>query len=236
MPSSARSKRPSTSRSVRAVRYAITDVLPGSVSRDSYRAYFRALGPLTCALVFALALVAQLVEISTSLWFARWTREPRSPHDSLAFYFPIFAALGIATVTLSAIKSFTVLSRGVVAGSRLFARLLDALLGATIQFYSTTPSGRILNRVAEIGQIDEGACWTVRSLGFFAARLQPCCDKSKTQDLADCAQKCRNTSARHSRSASPSSRSSLPSRSSCPASSFRVRPLRPRFRADEFKA
>lgn len=58
---------------------------------------------------------------------------------------------------MSAIKSFTVLSRGVVAGSRLFARLLDALLGATVQFYSTTPSGRILNRVAEIGQIDEGA-------------------------------------------------------------------------------
>ena len=113
-------------------------------------------------LIFSLALVAQLVQICASLWFAHWTEHPRSPHDSLRVYFPVYAALGLAAVSLSALKNFTVLARGVVASSRLFARLLDSLLGATVQFYSTTPAGRILNRVAEIAQIDEGASATWR--------------------------------------------------------------------------
>ena len=108
-------------------------------------------------LILSLALVAQLVQICASLWFAHWTEHPRSPHDSLRIYFPVYVALGLGAVLLSAIKNFAVLARGVVASSRLFARLLDSLLGATVQFYALTPSGRILNRVAEIGQIDEGA-------------------------------------------------------------------------------
>ncbi|KAH0544123.1 probable multidrug resistance-associated protein lethal(2)03659 [Cotesia glomerata] len=68
----------------------------------------------------------------------------------------IFSALTVLTIVLSLVRSFAFFELCVTASKRLHDKMFRNISRATMRFFNTNPSGRILNRFSkDIGAIDE---------------------------------------------------------------------------------
>ncbi|KAL8280178.1 hypothetical protein RQP46_007508 [Phenoliferia psychrophenolica] len=101
----------------------------GSISLKLYMFYIRALGGWwICAIAFGFFAGAQLSEID--------------------FYLKVYCLLSLLDLVLFAARVAFWLRRALSAARGIYDRLISSLLGATVRFYDSTPTGRIINRIS----------------------------------------------------------------------------------------
>lgn len=62
--------------------------------------------------------------------------------ETTVYYLTVYCGLAVLTLALYGIRTAIFLSRTVVAGKRLYAKLFDSVLGARVRFFDITPVGR----------------------------------------------------------------------------------------------
>ncbi|CAM42570.1 p-glycoprotein e [Leishmania braziliensis MHOM/BR/75/M2904] len=126
----------------------------GAVEWAVYVRYMKACGGVgVCMSVMAVYLVTEVVMVSPSLWLALWSTKwlPLSATQ----YSLIYSGLSLASALTTPLRywlSMTVMRR---ASREVHRGLLHSVSCATLQFFDTTPLGRIVNRFTnDIGNID----------------------------------------------------------------------------------
>jgi ATP-binding cassette subfamily C (CFTR/MRP) protein 4 len=141
----------------------------GRVTRDTYKTYFRAMGPPVYRIfLFILLLVPQAAMVGVDVYLAVWVDDQESAdargegavatEQRLLFY----GLLVSATVALSAGRAIAIVHAMVNAAKHLHNIMLSAVIDAPMRLFDTQPMGRILNRFSkDLGFMDDLLPWTV---------------------------------------------------------------------------
>lgn len=120
----------------------------GRVASSVLLAWLEAAGGLRVApAILAPLISSELLTVGASWWLTQWAAAPTgiSVDQNLAYLLGYMAwALGAALLVV--LRSRTILSLGLRAGSTMHDDLLRALLRAPIAFFDATPIGRIIAR------------------------------------------------------------------------------------------
>ncbi|KEG08490.1 putative multidrug resistance-associated protein [Trypanosoma grayi] len=127
----------------------------GSVPWATYLAYFRSCGGINTALVVLLIFFfTELLTVSSSVWLSMWsTKHFDMSATAYLKVYTVLVLLGTVTVPLRFSIAYTAMRRG---SRNLHRLMLRSVSTGTMQFFDTTPLGRIVNRFSrDIDRIDD---------------------------------------------------------------------------------
>ncbi|CAG9579292.1 p-glycoprotein e [Leishmania major strain Friedlin] len=117
----------------------------GAVGWDVYVRYMKACGGVgVCVSIVALYLATEVVMMSTSIWLALWSTK-WLPLSATQYSF-IYVALSFASALTTPLRYWLSMSVMRRASREVHQELLRSVACATLQFFDTTPLGRIVNR------------------------------------------------------------------------------------------
>uniref|UniRef100_H3CLC0 ATP-binding cassette, sub-family C (CFTR/MRP), member 10 n=1 Tax=Tetraodon nigroviridis TaxID=99883 RepID=H3CLC0_TETNG len=120
----------------------------GRLAWGVYRAYWAAVGGLLAASILTSLLLMQGSKNVSDWWLSYWitSTSPNNSSSDLMFYLTVYASIAVANTVFTAVRAFLFAYGTICAAKRIHDRLLDRVLQATLTFFDTTPTGRILNR------------------------------------------------------------------------------------------
>eukprot|EP00039_Didymoeca_costata_P001605 m.53694 g.53694 ORF g.53694 m.53694 type:complete len:1509 (-) comp10879_c0_seq1:1965-6491(-) len=147
----------------------------GAVLTEIYKKYTRALGYKISTLIVVMYCLAYAAQIGTNKWLAIWSEHeiPESDDDgedlldkkTLGMYMAVYGVLGLAYSGAVMAASIALALGSINASEGLHTGILDRVMRAPMQFFDTTPLGRIVNRFSQdIYTIDELIPRTLSSL------------------------------------------------------------------------
>ncbi|KAJ8920888.1 hypothetical protein NQ315_015681 [Exocentrus adspersus] len=142
----------------------------GSVEFDNYKQYFSAGG--NCCAIFIMVLLfllAQALASGGDFFLAQWVnlerlRSHTGTAASMGFYDElstdnciwIYTVIIVATAVAAVTRSLTFFTICMRASMRLHDRMFTSIIHASMRFFNTNTSGRILNRFSkDLGAVDE---------------------------------------------------------------------------------
>ncbi|CAG8573111.1 6233_t:CDS:10, partial [Cetraspora pellucida] len=120
----------------------------GAVADEIYLTYIKAAGGLALIPLFLFLLVMmQGSNIGSNLWLSFWT----SNNFALTTeqYMSVYCAWGVAESIFSVLVCLTLSLAGITAARNLHRKAFQQILRAPINFFETTPLGRIINRFSK---------------------------------------------------------------------------------------
>ncbi|KAF7996691.1 hypothetical protein HCN44_002337 [Aphidius gifuensis] len=142
----------------------------GTMDAYIYLSYLRAGGNFcSIFILFIVCSIAQMFTSGSDYFIAYWINlEETHPNSTMIktensdrfisrqWCIYIFSALIVGTITLTIIRTFEFFIICMRASQRLHDRMFKSIINATMRFFNTNPSGRILNRFSkDMGTIDE---------------------------------------------------------------------------------
>lgn len=131
----------------------------GQVKWDVYKEYARACSMVGVAFHLIFTLSAQISNVSGNLWLKHWSEVNQEQGGNYGFgrFLGIYAALGASGSFLIFCSAIVLYLYACIRGSKkLHDQMAQAVLRSPMQFFETTPIGRILNRFSnDIYKIDE---------------------------------------------------------------------------------
>eukprot|EP01119_Soliformovum_irregulare_P019256 TRINITY_DN6054_c0_g1_i1.p1 TRINITY_DN6054_c0_g1~~TRINITY_DN6054_c0_g1_i1.p1 ORF type:complete len:862 (-),score=273.34 TRINITY_DN6054_c0_g1_i1:36-2621(-) len=139
----------------------------GSVDPKTYQFYFSRFGGsrIFFPLVLLFFAAAQSNKSLADWWLSQWSESQRN----LAFNLGIYGGLigGYAIMVL--LRVIFIVSGGITASRQMHATMLKNILDAPLNFFTSTPLGRIMNRFArDMQRVDEETPSTIHSLLEFS--------------------------------------------------------------------
>ncbi|KAA0175458.1 hypothetical protein FNF27_03158 [Cafeteria roenbergensis] len=144
------------------------DRYSGTVGAGVFMAYGASLGGIGFAVWFVLlSLGLELTSTGGSAFLALWadaadgkaTSPPPFASDvnpPPSYWVSVYFALGLLSTAASLFRNFAWFEATFRASRRLHDRVVSALLRAPLSFWTSTPSGRILNRLSkDVGVVDQ---------------------------------------------------------------------------------
>nr|QNH67943.1 ATP-binding cassette transporter subfamily C member 1 X4 [Brachionus plicatilis] len=119
----------------------------GKLKSSIFLNYFRACNVYLIALFFCIYALSTIFQISSSFWLSQWTNN--SDNENRNFYFAIYFLLGFLNCSMSLGADYLFVIMYTKAAKRLHESLLNSILRCGMQFFESTPIGRILNRFAK---------------------------------------------------------------------------------------
>ncbi|GAB1868435.1 Multidrug resistance-associated protein [Camponotus japonicus] len=143
----------------------------GSVAGKVYGNYFRAGGNwCIISIITMLYILSQIAASGGDFFIARWVdieenyvnqtedgivEDPKSPLTRIECIY-IFTGLTVLTIGVTLIRSFAFFGTCMRASIRLHDRMFRSISRATMRFFNTNTSGRVLNRFSkDMGSVDE---------------------------------------------------------------------------------
>ncbi|CAJ0934689.1 unnamed protein product, partial [Mesorhabditis belari] len=124
----------------------------GRVKNSIYLAYLRTLSLSLSILTISSQILGIGMGIWKSLWLAKWTSETTSDQTisrkEIVQRFIGFTGIGLAESLFLLISTLALMIGCERASLRLHSPLLHSILRAPMEFFDTTPIGRILNRLS----------------------------------------------------------------------------------------
>lgn len=126
----------------------------GAVTWSTYCSYAGLVGPCMATFVVVFSVAAQVQSMLISWWLSRWSTNAGG--HSVGYYLTVYILMGaLACILVLLFRVFAAVG-GLHAAKGIHGRMLKALLGAPMEFFDTTLSGRLLNLfTADMKAIDE---------------------------------------------------------------------------------
>jgi len=134
----------------------------GHVSWDVYLSWAKHAGGVYVfvAIIAAFSCV-EGVNVLSKWWLTHWSQNGGG-HQSR--FLAIYAVINLATVFLTLCRLLLVMFAGLKASESIYNKLLEVVLQGKMEFFDTTPLGRVINRFSkDIYTIDEELVSTLRS-------------------------------------------------------------------------
>lgn len=118
----------------------------GAVSSQTYWSYIRSSGRFSRIFTVVLfAMTCQVMSIVQDLWLTHWTESIDST-TRIGYYMKIYAVLASSVILCIFTSDVVAKIATLVAARAIHAQLLNRIIRAPVQFFDTTPVGRIINR------------------------------------------------------------------------------------------
>lgn len=142
-----------------------------SVAWKVYDAYIRASGSIwNGPLVIFLLICSQGANIATSLWLSYWTSDKFG--YTTGVYIGTYAALGVAQAFLMFAFSVSLSVLGTKSSKVMLHEAMTRVLRAPMEFFDTTPLGRITNRFSkDVDTMDNNLTDSIRMYFFTLAMI-----------------------------------------------------------------
>ena len=128
-------------------------------------AYACSLGIFCSFLILFCGLGAQSSAIVSRIWLAKWTSTNVTTSRQRDIFLGVYGALGLGQVLLVTAMSLILAYSAMKAARNLHQGLLVNIMHLPMQFFETTPLGRIVNRFSrDVNSVDDKI---PRSLGMF---------------------------------------------------------------------
>ncbi|ANZ77064.1 BA75_04186T0 [Komagataella pastoris] len=131
----------------------------GQVKFNVYKVYANACNPKAVCFLLFLIVVAMFTSVLGNIWLKHWSEvnTKYGGNPNIALYLGTYFALGIASSLLSLLKTAMQWIYCTISGSKyLHKTMTDSVFRAPMEFFETTPIGRILNRFSsDIYKVDE---------------------------------------------------------------------------------
>ncbi|OQR98564.1 ATP-binding Cassette (ABC) Superfamily [Achlya hypogyna] len=126
----------------------------GRVAAKIFRTYVAAIGGPKMLLLWSVFLLAgQAMQVAGDLRLGSWSAD--AADAAAPWYLGSYAGLALGGILCCALRTVSIFVGGLRASRALFDRMSVALLQAPMQFFDTTPLGRILNRFSnDISTVD----------------------------------------------------------------------------------
>ncbi|XP_032595389.1 multidrug resistance-associated protein 1 isoform X15 [Drosophila grimshawi] len=123
----------------------------GGVDFAVYKHYIKSVGIFLSVATLVLNFVFQGFQIGSNLWLTKWSNDKEVENDTglRNMYLGVYGAFGVGQGFLSVVKAVMPAIGGLRAASLLHAFLLRRTLCAPVEFYDTTPVGRIISRFSK---------------------------------------------------------------------------------------
>ncbi|KAL3887247.1 hypothetical protein ACJMK2_027191, partial [Sinanodonta woodiana] len=146
----------------------------GQVKWSVYLTYFKAVGGFSTLLIFGTFALYNAASIGSNVWLSLWTddkylKENFDKANSTEYqnknymYLGIYGAFGLAQALIILIYSLLYAVRAIRASAHLHESMLAHILRSPMEFFETTPIGRIVNRFSrDVETIDNSLPWNLR--------------------------------------------------------------------------
>uniref|UniRef100_A0A0P6J763 Canalicular multispecific organic anion transporter 1 n=1 Tax=Heterocephalus glaber TaxID=10181 RepID=A0A0P6J763_HETGA len=158
----------------------------GKVKLSIYMKYLKAVRLYSIAFIVFFYMMNSVAFIGSNLWLSAWTRDSNTfnstnyPASQRDMRIGVYGALGVAQAIFVVIASIWSVYGCIYASKTLHRQLLINILHAPMNFFDTTPTGRIVNRFSgDISTVDETLPQTLRSwlmcfLGIISTLVMIC--------------------------------------------------------------
>ncbi|CDU22833.1 probable YCF1-Vacuolar ABC transporter responsible for vacuolar sequestration of glutathione-S-conjugates [Sporisorium scitamineum] len=131
----------------------------GSVKPEVYRQYIKSCSVLGVVLYILAQILSQVMTVSRDVVLKQWGKANENGGDdgSTRFYLTLYGIVGILASICICIAPFILWTWLVISSARKFHdNMFDAVLRSPLQWFETTPTGRLLNLFSrDINVIDE---------------------------------------------------------------------------------
>ncbi|KPM08018.1 ABC transporter sub-family C-like protein 7 [Sarcoptes scabiei] len=123
----------------------------GSVSIAIYRKFFKAMTFFWCFTILFCFLASTISNTVANLWLASWTDKVENAQQEDNSLINLYIYLGIGSLQIIFLTSgwISIVSGSLHASKSLHRKLLASIAHAPMNFFDTTPIGRILNRFSK---------------------------------------------------------------------------------------
>ncbi|XP_064537338.1 multidrug resistance-associated protein 1 isoform X7 [Drosophila montana] len=123
----------------------------GGVDFAVYKHYIKSVGIFLSIATLVLNFVFQAFQIGSNLWLTQWSNDKAVEHDTglRNMYLGVYGAFGFGQAILSVVKFVVPTIGGLRAAQLLHAFLLHRVAAAPLNFFDTTPLGRIISRFSK---------------------------------------------------------------------------------------
>lgn len=119
----------------------------GSVSWHVYKKYFQAVGGYALVtLIICSYLVESGSKVVADWWLSYWTGQPISGEKK---YLIIYVLIGLGGVCITLMRAVLLAYGGLRSAKTLHDNMLYKVVHAPVQFFDTTPLGRVVNRFSK---------------------------------------------------------------------------------------
>ncbi|GMH99837.1 hypothetical protein TrLO_g747 [Triparma laevis f. longispina] len=136
----------------------------GSVTKDVYLLWARALGGYHTAIMILLSYIGvEMLNVSARWWLSYWSEHGDSENSNQGQFLGVYAGINAIIVISMFVRQLHLYLKSLRAAKTLFNELLTTILRAPMSFFDTTPLGRILNRFSkDTYTLDQQMSATVR--------------------------------------------------------------------------
>ncbi|CBQ72946.1 probable YCF1-Vacuolar ABC transporter responsible for vacuolar sequestration of glutathione-S-conjugates [Sporisorium reilianum SRZ2] len=131
----------------------------GSVKPEVYRQYIKSCSVLGVVLYILAQILSQVMTVSRDVVLKQWGKANEKGGDdgSTRFYLTLYGIVGILASICICIAPFILWTWLVISSARRFHdKMFDAVLRSPLQWFETTPTGRLLNLFSrDVNVIDE---------------------------------------------------------------------------------
>lgn len=146
----------------------------GKVKWSVYTAYAKESNLIAVGFYAMALLAAQTAQIGGSFWLKNWSEsnEKAGSNDDVGRYIGIYFGIGIGGAALVVVQTLLLwIFCSIEASRKLHDRMAHAIFRSPMNFFETTPVGRILNRFSsDIYRVDEVIARTFNMLFVNSAR------------------------------------------------------------------
>ncbi|KAK2551420.1 Multidrug resistance-associated protein 1 [Acropora cervicornis] len=128
----------------------------GMVKFSVFNSYLRSIG--VCAIIFTVIflLLTEISHVTAGFWLASWSAANITSHKQRDFYIGVYGGIGFGHGLFNFLLVVTLCLGSMAASRRLHHKLLVNIIHSPMNFFNTTPLGRIVNRLSkDIYVIDE---------------------------------------------------------------------------------
>ncbi|KDO28591.1 hypothetical protein SPRG_06447 [Saprolegnia parasitica CBS 223.65] len=127
----------------------------GNVPWATYKAWLTSCGGYSVALGICLLFAfAQATQVSSTLWLSYWSMHADPTNQ--ASYLLVFVGLNLLASAFVLLRSIGFYMAGLRGSKALFESVVATVLRAPMQFFDTTPLGRVMNRLSkDVYTVDE---------------------------------------------------------------------------------
>lgn len=131
----------------------------GHVKFNVYKKYIQSCGVFSVVVTIFIVIISSMDSFTAKFWLKHWSDQNtlEDGNVNLSYYLGVYLGIGITFAILGVARRAVVrIYCGLTASKKLHNEMVESVTKSPMQFFETTPLGRILNRFSgDIAELDE---------------------------------------------------------------------------------
>lgn len=131
----------------------------GHVKFNVYKKYIQSCGVTSVIITIFIVIISSMDTVTSKFWLKHWSEQNNETtgNANLSYYLGVYLAIGVTFAILGVARRAVVrIYCGLTASVKLHNEMVESVTRCPMQFFDTTPLGRIINRFSgDIAELDE---------------------------------------------------------------------------------